>query len=318
MSTDAYVSPDIASLMGLIDTHLRWKQLQSKGDRKYHHYHPSELGKCLRRQQYKHLAERGFLNVEFVPFSSQQQRLFDKGHNMHERWQQWYFADMGILRGVWECPRCRKKYGREEKIGIFMPESCSDCGFDGEFTYKEVRVFDEEMNLTGHVDIILDFSKLDVEKYKGVRKNFNADVFPKNPIVVDMKSIGSWQWREKVKKYGLHKEYKIQIILYTHLLDCEYGVVIYENKDNSTAAAYKVDRDDDIFNEVKKQTIMMQSLANNEKDGQPRPLLPPPRPDDKGCYECKNCEFAEHCHKSAIWDDPDLQKKRIKFYGITL
>lgn len=317
MATEAYVSPEIASLMGVVDTHLRWKQLQTQGDRQYEKYHPSEMGKCLRKQQYKHLAHRGFINVQPASFSSQMQRLFDKGHNMHHRWQQWYFADMGILRGVWECPSCKKRYGKEEKIGCFQPDKCN-CGFSGTFKYHEVTVCSEDMNLIGHADIILDFSRFNKDIYDGVRVSFNEDVLPKDPIVVDMKTIGSWQWRNKLQKYGLHKEYLIQITIYAHLLDCAYGIVMYENKDNSEVSAHKVERNDVLFNKIKEQTDIMQRLANFTVNGKPSPKLPPPKPIDKDDYECKHCEFAPHCHKSSIWDDPNLEEKRKKFYGITL
>lgn len=273
---------------------------------------------CLRRQQYKHLAHEGFMKVEPVIHSSKMQRLFDKGHNMHHRWQQFYFADMGILKGYWKCPSCGKVYGKEETLGVFSPEKCEKCGFKGKFNYLEIDVLDDEMNIAGHADIILDFSRFDPDRYKGVRSAFNPEHLPKKPIVVDMKTIGSMQWNKKLKQYGLHKEYLIQITIYCHILDCEYGVVIYENKDNSDACAYKVPRNDELFKKIKEQTVIMKKLADRTVDGKRLPLLPPPKPLEKSDYECSNCEFASLCHKSKIWDDPELVEKRKSFYGITL
>ena len=41
------VSPDVAAVMGVVDTVMQWKRLGSH--RSYIHYHPSEFGKCLRK-----------------------------------------------------------------------------------------------------------------------------------------------------------------------------------------------------------------------------------------------------------------------------
>ena len=85
MAYEEYTPKEISSLMGVIDTYLRWNQYQRKNERSYEHYHPSELGKCLRTQQYKHYVQKGYITLEFEPFDSKKLRLFDKGHNMHSR-----------------------------------------------------------------------------------------------------------------------------------------------------------------------------------------------------------------------------------------
>ena len=86
MVTTTYVPKEVQSLLGLIDTYKRWDQYTHRGDRSYAHYHPSEWGKCLRLQQYKHYAHLGLIKVDYNGFDSKLLRLFDKGHNMHERW----------------------------------------------------------------------------------------------------------------------------------------------------------------------------------------------------------------------------------------
>ena len=335
MSTDpTYTPPEIASLMGLIDTHLRWKDAAQEGDRKYYRYHPSEWGDCLRRQQYKHFVQLGYVPPHPEKKGSQKIRLFDKGHNMHSRWQNWYFAEMGILRGNWKCKNqmCfsvdkegksiyneftaeqREKmwkvggrvHGKGETLGCFRPEQCV-CGCR-RFDYQELIVSSEEMNFEGHCDIVLDFSNFDFDRYKGVRKSYNEKVFPTKPIVIDMKTINDWGWKSKLMKTGPSEKYIIQVTSYVHLLDCEWGVILYENKNDSDAAAYKVERNDRIFDEIKKQSTMMVALSKKK-------LLPPPRPREKDDGECKYCEFSSTCHESPIWDDKDLEDKRKRFYG---
>ena len=51
----------------------------------------------------------------------------------------------------------------------------------------------------------------------------------------------------------------------------------------------------------------MHNMVKNRK-------LPPPRPDKKDCYECKNCDFRTICHNSKIWKDPQFHEKRNAFY----
>ena len=50
----SYTPPEVTSVMNLVDTYIRWRTVSTRYDRSYEHYHPSELGKCLRMQQYKH------------------------------------------------------------------------------------------------------------------------------------------------------------------------------------------------------------------------------------------------------------------------
>ncbi len=303
----AYVPPEVTSILGVIDTHLRWKSLSRSSERSYKHYHPSEFGKCLRKQQYRHFVDLGYVAAEPVALTAKQIRLFDKGDNMHTRWQEWYFADVGILRGLWYCHSCDQVYGKEEKLGIFRPEKCPKCSCT-DLRYRELGIYSEELNMAGHVDAVLDFSQFDPKRYEGIRLSFNIESLPKTPIVIDMKTINDNGWKNKIMKYGIHPEYIIQISIYTYVLGVDYGLVIYENKNDSSVAGFRVDRNPEMIETIKWQAQMMQALAKKK-------LLPPPRPDDKSCYECKDCEFSRICHSSDIWSDPVLlEEKRKKFY----
>ena len=218
MADLSYTPPEVISILGVVDTHLRWNQTQQH--RSYKHYHPSELGKCLRKAQYSRYVEFGWIDLEKKDIDSQKLRLFDKGHNMHARWQK-YFIDIGILRGIWKCsnPLCDKTYGNTERIGCFRPKDCK-CG-SKYFRYKENGVFDAELNIRGNCDLILDFSPMKSEKklFDGVRKAFNLDHLPDKPIVIDMKTINQEQFTRQVIKKGPHPEYIIQLIIYIHLLE---------------------------------------------------------------------------------------------------
>ena len=304
---DSYVSPAISSILGVVDTHLRWKNLQSKGERSYKNYHPSEWGHCLRRQQYKHYVSLGLLTVEEEGFNSQTLRLFDKGHNMHDRWAK-YFEDIGVLRGVWVCknPQCHQHHGKEDIIGIFKPKSCDKCGNDS-FFYNEISVVSEEFRFVGHADQILDFSNFDHTLYGDLKTSFNPGVLPRHPVLVDMKTCNDFGFKNYVKKTGPHHEYITQLTIYIHILGIPFGLLIYENKNNSDLAFFQVNQDEEAFDIVKKQSLLMQSMVDKR-------VLPPPKPKDQDDRECKRCEFKSHCHSSKIWSDPELDIKRDNFY----
>lgn len=341
----SYTPKEVSSLMGLIDTYLRHKnQVVEAGTRKYEHYHPSEWGKCLRMQQYKHYAHKGLLSVTPEVFDSRILRLFGKGHNMHERWTQ-YFEEIGVLKGHWRCKNraCKlfddsgqmrnlstqdvarmfagnpRVYGEEENFGIFKPNRCV-CGC-AEFDYEENDVVSEELNIHGHCDLIFDCTNLPEDAFEGVRPTYARKYLPMNGkmVVGDMKTISSSAWKNQLEKKGPHKYYLIQLTCYVHILGCDYGLLMYENKDNSEMKWYKVERNDEWWEAIKWQSKTMQDMsqATNEA-GDPSPKLPPPRPTCKSSYDCKGCDFRSLCHKSSIWDNPNLISMRKQFYQCLL
>jgi CRISPR/Cas system-associated exonuclease Cas4 (RecB family) len=339
MNDSMYTPKELTALVGLVDTYKRWSQFIKRDDRRYDKYHPSEWGKCLRNQQYRHYKDLGFIEVEHKGMNSKILRLFDKGHNMHNRWVS-YFDDMGgILRGQWKCKNslCNmfddngklknnlgngeikkifdskktRRYGKKEKCGSFKPLVCK-CG-GSEFEYIESSVKDESLNMSGHADLIIDCSNLKIDRFKEVVSTFDLRFLPTNnkKIVIDMKSIGSNQWRTQLERKGAHKAYIIQLTIYSYILDCEYGVLMYENKDNSQIKCYKIDKNDEWWEAIKWQATTMQNMVEDRK-------LPPPRPVEKSSYECKQCDFRSICHTSGIWKDPNLNKKRKSFYKVLL
>jgi hypothetical protein len=318
--------------MGALDTYLRWRE-KNKDARGYDIYHPSAFGGCLRQMQYKRYASIGLVEEEGEEFDSKMLRLFETGHHTQSRWEK-YFTEMGILRGVWVCanPFCYKFddngefikdsdmkrpriFGTEDKLGCFKPERCV-CGCE-KFYYEELSIGDKELNMFGHSDMVLDFSKFDPDRYKGVLQTYDIFSLPSLPVVADMKTINSKRF-EKMIKFGNPPSfvYQIQLQIYMNMLGCDYGVLIYECKDDSRTAAYKIDKDLEQWETIKAQAKKMNEMATTKNsEGVPLRLLPPPRPRDKTCWECNKCGFNKVCRASSIWDDPNLASKRSNFYG---
>lgn len=332
MAYEDYTPKEVSSLMGLIDTYRRWEHYRVRNDRKYVHYHPSEWGKCLRQQQYKHYVELGYIKAEFAPFSSKILRLFDKGHNMHNRWTN-YFDNIGnVLLGRWRCKNSlcslfnsegemksasseelsevykndkRRIYGNKKPI--FKPEKCV-CGCT-EFNYEETVVEDKLLNFRGRADMILNCENLDIEKFKEVDITFDTRFLPSKEmkVVGDFKTINSRGLTNQLDKKGPHKSYLIQLTIYTHILGCDYGLLMYECKDNSEMRWYMVPRNEEWWEIIKYQAKKMIDIASSKQ-------LPPPRPMKSDCYECMNCGFRSMCKKSSIWKKENLNEIRRKFY----
>ena len=321
--------PEVVNVLNVLNTFLKWSNLNGP-PRGYEHYHPSSFGGCLRKVQYQRYADMGLVYPHKEEMDPKTLRIFDTGHSMHARWAS-YFEKIGMLRGVWECtnPGCGnwssdgtfkpvqvgdtlpkpKTYGRDNKLGCFKPEKCA-CG-NSKFYYHEITVEDKELNFRGHCDQILDFSNFDPSMFsKGnpVDVLFRTEDLPKKPIVLDMKSINSFGFKSKLE-HGPSLVYRTQLVIYCNVLDLDYGVLIYENKDDSSTKIYKVDRNPEMWNVIKRQAQHMNDMVSDQ-------LVPPPRPLSKDDYECRYCEFQSMCHRAKIWDDPDLLRKRLKFYGV--
>lgn len=331
-------SPEVVNIINVLNTHLKWKNVNG-APRGYQKYHPSSFGGCLRKAQYQRYEEQGLFKCEKEDIDPKTVRIFDTGHSMHARWSS-YFEQIGVLRGVWECanPCCHlwdedgnyspdilqrdglkvtevianfkpRIYGLLDKIGCFKPKYCI-CG-NKEFHYHEVTVSDKELNFHGHCDQILDFSNFDPSIYKTgnpVDILFKMEDLPKKPIVLDMKSINDFSFKSKLNE-GPSLIYRTQLVIYCNILDLEYGVLIYENKNDSATKIYKIEKDVEMWNVIRKQALALNNMNSDQ-------LLPPPRPTSKEDFDCRYCEYQSICHKSKIWQDPDLMQKRLKFYGI--
>jgi len=324
--------PEVTNIMNVLNTFLKWKSLNGP-PRGYTSYHPSSFGGCLRKAQYQRYMDMGLVKAEAAEQEPKTVRIFDTGHSMHSRWAH-YFEQIGVLRGVWECanecchlwddkgefivgnpgienpalPRKGRMYGLDNKIGCFRPKVCV-CG-NTKFRYHEITVEDKELNFHGHCDQILDFSQFDPGMFaKGNKVDvlFRAEDLPKKPVVLDMKSINSFSFKSKLEM-GPSLVYRTQLVIYCNLLDLDFGVLIYENKDDSNTKIYKIDRNPEMWLKIKDQASKMNEMVEDK-------LLPPPRPVSKEDFDCRYCEFQSICHNSKAWQDPELLQKRLKFYG---
>jgi CRISPR/Cas system-associated exonuclease Cas4 (RecB family) len=323
------------SILNTIDNFIVWQNSQDN-DRKFDHYHPSALGHCLRLMQYQRYADMGLIPTVKKDTEAPMIRVWQNGHYMHDRWRN-YFEQIGILKGVWTCNNIlcnffkdngktlvenkvkmdevildHKKlpsriYGLNELQGVFKPQQC-DCGCR-DFTYHEILVKDDEMNILGHCDMVVDFSKL---KHSDSSVMSNINLLPQNPIVIDMKTVKDIGYK-KVLKSGPSLEYKIQLTIYANILNCDFGVLIYENKNDQQCISFKIEKNTNtVYKEVKRQLKAMNEAANDKSKTY---KLPPPRPESRDSFECSYCPYSKTCFKSDIWSSPNFDTLRREFYG---
>lgn len=336
--------PDVAAVSGLIDTYLRSKEFL-KPPRGFKKFHPSAWGKCLRNMQYLRYSEDedSGLTLPTPEQDSSKILLFANGHFIQDKWTQ-YWIDLNMLRGIWQCtnPLCKmwddngnvsfseenskkilsqkldsRKYGLDISYGCYKPEKCI-CG-NKEFDYHETPVKSEELNFHGHADLILDFRNINKEVLKKASPSFDMNQLPKGVVVADMKTASNESFK-KVLEYGPPIYYQVQLQIYANILDCDSGLLIYENKDNSKIALFKIERGKEtVWPIIVRQSKQMQAMYEyKDETGKRLRLLPPPRPLDKDDFECRKCHYKEMCHSSPIWNDPKLNEKRKKFYDVLL
>ena len=101
-------------------------------------------------------------------------------------------------------------------------------------------------------------------------------------------------------------------LIYVHILNCDYGIIMYENKDNSELMWFYIPRNDKWWEIIRFQAQKMIAMAQPDADGKVK--LPPPKYNSKQNYSCSYCEFKNLCHKSKVWNNPDLEKITRDFY----
>ena len=250
----------------------------SRSTRGYSHFHPSAFGGCIRKMALQYYSEfYDNFKVE-EPIDPKFIRICDAGHAYHFRMQN-DLAEMGILRGYWKCKSCGKIHGKENKIGIFMPEKC-DCLDEKDkrknlslFEYEEVFLqSDPKYNFKGNCDGIVELEKGN----------------PDSRYIIDFKSI-------KSRRFGFLKEndikYKTQIMIYMWLTGVHKSIIFYEDKDVHVLKELPVEYDEEEVQRIKDKAVKLKKILDNKKL--------PKRPDGytQSKIPCSWCEYKKICYK---------------------
>jgi hypothetical protein len=145
------------------------------GSRRTDVIHPSAMVKatwCHRAQYFELLGHAPAKKSN--PASLKQLLVFEEGHRIHARWQDW-LGDMGQIYGKWNCTSCGSTYWG-------VGECCDGLSS----TYREVPVHNDELRISGHAD--------------GWLKDFGDD------MLLEIKSVGEgtirWEAPELMAEHG--------------------------------------------------------------------------------------------------------------------
>lgn len=252
--------------------------------RRFNIFHPSAWGQCLRKVAYQWYNDKDqFVSKGPYDIDERTERIFDNGHSMHRRWQE-YLDESGVLNGVWKCPYwlCGRKYGIGEKYGIKNPSRKPDwkceCGCPEILEYEEPLVQSApEYNFIGHCDGIIDVSGTRFEQ----KNRFDR-------FVVDFKSMKEELFMELT---GPKDEHVVQVNIYMWILDLQGAVLCYENKNTQALKEMFVPRDEDLIEKIKAQAIWMRGMLAEGK-------LPfRPNGFTRSKFPCRFCDFVDHCYQ---------------------
>src|SRR3989344_1748178 len=258
------------------------------------HFHPSSIGKLCPRLEALKLA----YPIRAEKVRPGMRELFDVGHSLHDWYRNKYFGPMGVLVGRWQCSRCHKiKEGLMPKNPCECQKSCTlDCvwpgGFEapnrdcvtcgkwGEWKYKEYKFHNEEWNIGGSTDGMLQLAD-------GKRRLLEIKT-------INDRGFGQLQITDDTYLY--------QINCYMWLSGVNEAVIIYIDKNTSERKQFTVEFKERRVVEFKNRIVIINDLRskrqNNEAFLLPRGICG--SPDDT---IAKYCPGAVKCFESGVDDE---------------
>ena len=226
-------------------------------------YRGSGVGKmCEREEVFKKLLPRAW-----APVSPELRDIFEVGHAIHHRWQNYKLGPAGILEGWWVCRTCGFK------IEGFMPsdicpscESLRRCGScrarmqDGIYVqnhyckkcksesweYEEYALEHRELGIVGHCDGVV--------LVEGTR------------YIWEFKTINENGFLNRIPLYPL-KEHVAQVQVYMWLKGLKHAIIHYLNKNTSKQKEFHIEYND----LVRKDVVRKIKLITRHQEGNTLP-----------------------------------------------
>lgn len=252
------------------------------------------------------------------PISATNQLTWDFGTATHRWWQEEYFGPMGWLIGSWLCSRCghvvRGKLprdpcsecgwlGRENGVASSCEESCRwpggyqapdrhcslKCKRWGSWRYLEPRVMDDDLELVGSCDGILELPP----KYALDR------------VALEIKTITKSYFDRLT---GPTRAHVFQLNTYMHFLELTHGLFLYIHKGEYDDAkgnkprAYLVEYDPDLASEAIRRIRDWQEAEKTGNLG--RRICP-----GIDSWQAKRCPFYDVCYLEDI--DENVKSLRL-------
>jgi len=286
-------------LLGSVERHVVTKHLEET-TRNPHVIHPSEICKtdtCRRAIYYRLSDAPAELDAPNVSFHLQ--RVFDEGHDIHDKWQGWLW-DMGVLYGYWECLIC------DEYWYARSPAVCAKCGAPRrKLRYREVPVRSDEHMLAGHADGQVDAGLIEIKSVGLGTLRFEAKGFH------DKFQSGEWTlqetWNAIKRPFPTHLR---QAMLYAYCKGIDTVIFIYEWKPSQAVKEFVVKYDEELVRPVL-EVCKDIKWAVEKKRPVERPQWASPTHS-----ECKACPYRSTCYAGEIEEPTKKQQWRSKSTGL--
>jgi len=188
---------------------------------------------------------------------------FQIGHSLHDMVQNKLGNE---LLGHWKCVSCNHMHGKDDEL-LKMPKVCEKCEND-KFEYSEIYVYNEEYQIGGHPDGILDTSP---DKSLFELKTINDNGFT------------------SLSFNGPREGYLMQVNLYMWMLGLKKCYLVYLNKNTSEMKEFVLSPDEDMLSKAKlKARELIDALDNGTV---------PERTvcNKKSDFRAKSCSMAKLC-----------------------
>lgn len=255
-------------------------------DRRQDVLHPSEMCKrdwCHRASYFR---LEGKAQSSSGNFSMTLQNVFAEGHAIHAKWQKWMAAS-GQLWGDWRCLVCQASVRRAAAPSALLA-TCFKMR-EHIWEYKEVTLFDDELNIYGHEDGALVDAKCLVEiKSVGIgtlrfeAPDYLGRYYHRELRQYDLEGL----WRDLHRPLDGHVR---QVNIYMWLarrmgLAFDKTAVVYEFKANQQVKEFLVNYDPEIVAPILEKASQVRDarLAGE----------PPECPNGGSCKECGPYEEA--------------------------
>ena len=276
--------------------------MKSAGDveRDTAHVHPSEVAKsdwCSRRANLRISGAEP--NKKSSNTSSKMEMVFQEGHDIHHKWQEWIrYADGLDLIGRWQCDRCGEDWFGEDK------DYCPLCK-DALLSYKEVPFHSEEFHMMGHADGIV---KVDGEavlieiKSIGMGTLMFEDRKLHDAYVNGDKTIAE-VWRDIKRPFPSHMRqgqmYLWLANLQYPLLDIREIIFIYDFKPTQEVKEFSVKANVDLIADRIEDIKAVAQTVGTDK------IVDRPEWASLGGNTCASCEFSNACYGTSEEEQPE-------------
>src|SRR6185437_4292524 len=239
-------------VLPLVEEVLRAQHARPDTSRRVDVLHPSSMAHatwCPRAEYFRLETHRTGGAPLPEKFSFVRNNVFAEGHAIHAKWQDW-LARSGKLWGDWYCDRCMATVRRTDNPDEGL-RTCGGAWTKHKWEYREVTLWDNEVNIHGHEDgALLDHRALVEIKSVGLGSlRYSAPEYLARYYHRDLKQYdieGAWK--------DLHTplpDHVRQVNIYMWLarsmgLPFDKTAVLYESKMNQQVKEFLVPFDEKI------------------------------------------------------------------------